>query len=223
VCVTPLSLTTRNSSLARLCPSVSPQIPRIGDCLRVNVDGRGNTAVGAGSIESGDGGNDNTAVGFLAGNDITGSSNTCLGHSNGSNLIDSEGNIYIGAQVQPGATNELEFIRIGDDTAFGFPYDTFIAGIFDRDVDAGTFAFVLVDDSGKLGTNAVDANGNKVAVPTPKVTLNDFLNAQKRVAELEDTVARLAATVKEQAAQIQKVSAQVEVNKPTPRVVLNKP
>ncbi len=119
-----------------------------------------------------------------------------MGHSTGSNLIDSEGNIYIGAQVQPGATNELEFIRIGDDTAFGFPYDTFIAGIFDRDVDAGTFAFVLVDDTGKLGTNAVDANGNKVAVPTPKVTLNDFLNAQKRVAELEDTVARLAATVK---------------------------
>lgn len=94
-----------------------------------------------------------------------------MGHSTGSNLIDSEGNIYIGAQVQPGATNELEFIRIGDDTAFGFPYDTFIAGIFDRDVDAGTFAFVLVDDTGKLGTNAVDANGNKVAVPTPKVTL----------------------------------------------------
>jgi hypothetical protein len=67
---------------------------------------------------------------------------------------------------------------------------------------------------GSWGTNAVDANGNKVAVPTPKVTLNDFLNAQKRVAELGDTVARLAATVKEQPAQIQKVSAQVEVNKP---------
>ncbi len=34
--------------------------------------------------------------------------------------------------------------------------------------------------------------------------LNDFLNAQKRVAELERTVARLAGMVKEQAAQIQK-------------------
>ena len=82
---------------------------------------------------------------------------------------------------------------------------------------------MLVDDTGKLGTHAVDANGNKVAVPTPKVTLNDFLNALKRVAELEDTVARLAATVKEQAAQIQKVSAQVEVNKPAPQLVVNKP
>jgi hypothetical protein len=100
--------------LARLCPSVSPQIPRISDCLRVNVDGRENTALGADAIESGDGRNDNTAVGFLAGNDITGSSNTCFGHSTGSNLKDSEGNIYIGAQVQPSATNELEFIRIGD-------------------------------------------------------------------------------------------------------------
>jgi hypothetical protein len=40
---------------------------------------------------------------------------------------------------------------------------------------------------------------------------------------LEDTVARLAATVKEQAAQIQKVSAQVEVNKPAPQLVVNKP
>ena len=118
MCVTPLSLTTRNSSLARLCPSVSPQIPWIGDCLRANFDGRENTAVGAGAIESGDGGNDNTAVGFLAGNDIIGNLNTCLGHSAGSNLIDGEGNIYIGAQVQPGATNELEFIRIGDDTGF---------------------------------------------------------------------------------------------------------
>jgi probable HAF family extracellular repeat protein len=47
--------------------------------------------------------------------------------------------------------------------------------------------------------------------------LNNFLNAQERVAELEGTIARLAGMLKEQAAQIQKVSAQVEVNKPAPR------
>jgi uncharacterized coiled-coil protein SlyX len=62
------------------------------------------------------------------------------------------------------------------------------------------------------GSNLIDGEGNK-----------RLLNAQKRVAELEDTVARLAATVKEQAAQIQKVSAQVEVNKPAPQLVVNKP
>jgi hypothetical protein len=95
-----------------------------GFALQANVDGTRNTAVGAGAIESGDGGNDNTAVGEIAGINITGNSNTCLGSSAGSNLIGGEGNIYIGAQVQAGGTGEFEFIRIGNDTAFTFPYDT---------------------------------------------------------------------------------------------------
>ena len=68
----------------------------------------------------------------------TGSSNTALGDEAGTNLVDGEGNIYIGAQVQAGAPTEAEFIRIGNDTAFTFPYDTFIAGIFNRPVDVGT-------------------------------------------------------------------------------------
>ena len=125
-----------------------------GFALQANVDGTRNTAVGAGAIESGDGGNDNTAVGEIAGFNITGNSNTCLGSSAGSNLAGGEGNIYIGAQVQAGGTGEFEFIRIGDDTAFTFPYDTFIAGIFNRDVSVGTATFVFVDGNGKLGTNA---------------------------------------------------------------------
>ena len=75
-------------------------------------------------MQLGNGGNDNTAVGEIAGVNISGNSNTCLGHSAGSNLIDGEGNIYIGAQVQASGTDEFSFIRIGDDTAFTFPYDT---------------------------------------------------------------------------------------------------
>ena len=192
-----------------------------GFALRANVDGTRNTAVGAGAIESGDGGNDNTAVGELAGNSITGNSNTCLGSGTGSNLISGEGNIYIGAQVQAGGTTEFEFIRIGDDTAFSFPYDTYIAGIFNRTVDAGTARFVFVDNTGKVATELVDAAGNKVA--TPQAMLNESRNQQKRIAELEGTVERLAAMVKEQAAQIQKVSAQLEVSKSAPQVVVNKP
>ena len=199
-----------------------------GFALQANVDGTENTAVGAGAMESADGGNDNTAVGFLAGNGITGNSNTCLGHSAGSNLIGGEGNIYIGAQVQAGGTGEFEKIRIGDDTAFNFQYDTFIAGIFDRDVDVGTAAFVFIDINGKLGTNRIDAAGNKVA--TPQAMLNESRNQQKRIAELEATVERqqkgmevLTAQLKEQAAQIQKVSTQLEVNKSAPHVVANKP
>src|SRR5262249_7192269 len=67
--------------------------------------------------------------------------------------------------------------------------------------------------------------------------LNEFLKEHKTVqeqgktvqeqggtiAELKKEIATLTATVKEQAAQIQKVSAQIEVNKPAPQVVVNKP
>src|SRR3989440_3913771 len=60
--------------------------------------------------------------------------------------------------------------------------------------------------------------------------LNEFLKEHKKVQNLETTVAQqakgmevLTAQLKEQAAQIQKVSAQVEVNKPAPQVVTNKP
>ncbi len=193
-----------------------------GFALQHNVDVTENTAVGAGALESGDGGNDNIAVGVLAGNNITGNSNTCLGSSAGSNLIGGEGNIYIGAQVQAGIPGELEIIRIGNDTAFMFPYDTFIAGIFNRGVDMGTAQLVYADTNGKIGTVLVNANGNKVPFK-PQAMLDESRNQQKRIAELEGTVERLAGMVKEQATQIQKVSAELEVSKPAPHVVVNKP
>ncbi len=60
--------------------------------------------------------------------------------------------------------------------------------------------------------------------------LNEFLKEHKAFAEeqgkvkkLEAGLAGLLATVKEQAAQIEKVSAQVQMSKPAPRVVANKP
>ena len=173
-------------------------------------------------------GSQNTAIGDDALLLSTADSNTAVGAKAGSNLITGEGNIYIGAQVDAGATNELEFIRIGNDTAFTSPYDTFIAGIFSRSVAMATAAFVFVDDTGKLGTVLVDAAGNKVA--TPQAMLNESLKQQKRIAELEATVERqqkgmevLTAQLKEQDARIQRVSAQLEVSKPAPKVVVNKP
>ena len=75
----------------------------------------------------------------------------------------------------------------------------------------------------KVGTNLVDANGNRVRPFKPQAMLNESLKQQQRIAELENTVARLAATVQEQAAQIQKVSAQLEMSKPVAKVVVNKP
>ena len=56
-------------------------------------------------------------------------------------------------QCSAGDPTESEFIRIGDDTAFTFPYDTFIAGIFriGRLMLAPTAVPVFVDDNWKAG------------------------------------------------------------------------
>jgi hypothetical protein len=192
-----------------------------GFALFSNFDGSQNNAFGDLALTDNVSGSFNTAMGDDALLSCTGNSNTALGDEAGANVGAGEGNIYIGAGVPAGSSGEFEFIRIGNDTAFTFPYDTFIAGIFNRDVSLATAVAVFVDDTGKLGTNLVDANGNKVA--TPQAMLNESRNQQKRIAELESTVARLAGMVKEQAAQIQKVSAQLEVSKPAPQVVANKP
>ena len=60
--------------------------------------------------------------------------------------------------------------------------------------------------------------------------LNEFLKEHKKVEEQQASISQLksemqtmVAQLKEQAAQIQKVSAQLEVNKPAPQVVTNKP
>jgi methyl-accepting chemotaxis protein len=78
-----------------------------------------------------------------------------------------------------------------------------------------------------------DKNGEVYTVRYEAVNamlLNEFLKEHKRVEEQQASISQLksemqtmVAQVKEQAAQIQKVSAQVEVNKPAPRVVVNKP
>src|SRR5882724_9872861 len=191
-----------------------------------NVDGFQNNAMGDLALFSNTSGGFNTAVGDDALFSVTtGNSNTALGDEAGTNLVDGEGNIYIGAQVNQGGTGvsdgEMEIIRIGNDTAFAFPYDTFIAGIFNRGVDLGTAQLVYADTNGKIGTVLVDANGNKVPFK-PQAMLDESRNQQKRIAELEGTVERLAAMVKEQAAQIQKVSARVEMNAPGTKVANNR-
>ena len=188
--------------------------------LEANVDGTQNNALGDLALTSNVSGNFNTGIGDDALFNCTGNSNTALGDEAGNSVAGGEGNIYIGAQVT-GVAGEFEFIRIGNDTAFTFPYDTYIAGIFNRSVALATAQLVYADDTGKLGTVLVNAAGNKVA--TPQAMLNESRNQQKRIAELEGTVERLAAMVKEQGAQIQKVSAQLEVNKPAAKVVVNKP
>jgi hypothetical protein len=79
----------------------------------------------------------------------------------------------------------------------------------------------------------LDANGEINTVRFQQISmlmLNEFLKEHKKVEEQQASITQLksemqtmVAQLKDQAAQIQKVSAQLEVNKPAPQVVINKP
>ncbi len=190
------------------------------DALHECTIGDSNVAMGDEAGNSILDGSNNVCIGAGAGDDIVGGdTNTVLGDGAGVGLISGDQNVYIGAGVSAGADNEIRFIRIGD-TGFT-DFDCFIAGIFGREIDAGTAVIVGIDANQKLGTVPVTANGKTVPFK-PQAMLDESLRQQKRIAELEGTVERLTAMVKEQGAQIQKVSAQLELHKAAPRTVSNK-
>jgi hypothetical protein len=165
-----------------------------------NVDGAGNTALGAFSAVANDTGDFNTALGngALFGN-TSGTSNIAIGFIAGGLITTASGVICIGN----GGGNVSD--------------SCFIGHIQNRPVAAGGNPhFVLVDDTGKLGTAAVDANGNTIEGLQPQAML-------RKIEELQAMVAQLTTQLKDQAAQIQKVSAQLEVNKPAAKVVFSNP
>ena len=87
---------------------------------------------------------------------------------------------------------------------------------------------LVAEDVEKVNPDLVarDEQGKPYSVRYEAVNamlLNEFLKEHKKVEDLEATVASLVATVKKQAAQIQKVSAELEVSRPAPQVVVNKP
>jgi hypothetical protein len=87
---------------------------------------------------------------------------------------------------------------------------------------------LIAEEVAKVNPDLVvrDKKGEVLAVnyyAANTMLLNEFLKEHRTVQELKKEIAALTATVKEQAAQIQKVSAQLEVNKPAPQVVANKP
>jgi len=122
---------------------------------------------------------------------------------------------------------------------------------YKKEIDpAGTPQFGLVaEDVEKVNPDLVvrDKEGKPYTVRYDQVNsmlLNEFLKAHRKIEEQQATIMQLnsgaakqegtisqlkrgmevfAATLEEQAAQIEKVSAQIEMSKPTPKVVLNKP
>jgi len=190
------------------------------DALTTNTTGSLNVAVGGIALRDNEG-NGNTAIGVGALFQATGNFNTAVGRLAGQGITTGNNIIAIGLQVD------------GVSTAFGEVDDScYIDNIFGADVDLGTVTIVGVDADGKLGTNAVDAAGNRVPVASlvggqHQAMLNRQVETlQATIAELKSTIAQqkngmdaLTAQLKEQAAQIQRVSAQLEVKKPAPKVV----
>ena len=95
-------------------------------------------------------------------------------------------------------------------------------GLVAEDVEKVNPDLIARDREGKVYTVRYDQ--------VNAMLLNEFLKEHKKVeqqqasiAELKNEVQTVVAQLKEQAAQIQKVSAQVEMSKPAPQVVANKP
>jgi hypothetical protein len=100
----------------------------------------------------------------------------------------------------------------------------------------GTLCYGLVaEDVAQVDPHLVvrDKDGQPQTVRYEQINamlLNEFLKEHKKVEEQQASIGQLksemqtmVAQLREQAAQIQKVSAQLEVNKPAPQVVTNKP
>jgi hypothetical protein len=185
------------------------------DALIANTIGINNAAYGIRSMESNISGTNNTAIGNLALDLSNGDDNVALGRAAGSGITTASNNIIIGHGS-------------GVHSRFGQEDNVcYIENIYGANVNnmGGVARTVIVDPDGRLGTVAVAAGGNPVnpkgvrpqAIPDGQAMLN------RKVEALEVTVAELREQLKEQAAQIQKVSAQLEVSKPAPQVVVNKP
>jgi trimeric autotransporter adhesin len=105
-----------------------------------------------------------------------------------------------------------------------------------KDDTSGSPQFgLLAEDVAKVNPDLVslDTDGKPLSVAYDAVNvmlLNEFLKEHKKVeaqqasiSQLKSEMETMVAQLKEQAAQIQKVSAQLEVSKPAPQVVTNKP
>jgi len=211
----------------------------------LNLSGTRNTAVGTNALVNNMIASENNAVGFFAlyNNDSSGggfaSANNAFGAFALANNIDGAFNSAFGASALGGVTtgalntalggfagfdidvgnniNVIGLAQSGVSTTNGeVDNSTYISNIIGAGVDAGTARVVFVDQDGKLGTTALPNTGN-LPSGQPQAMLNG------KVKELQATVAQQQKQIEALTAGLQKVSAQLEVSKPAPQVVTNKP
>jgi uncharacterized coiled-coil protein SlyX len=173
-----------------------------------NGSGSFNNAFGTDALFSNVDGIANSAFGDAALENSTGVFNTALGASAGTDITVGN-NINVIGTLQSGIDSDLGEVD----------NSTYISNIFDQPVSSLDATLVFIDSSGKLGT-VVD--GNKVPVSSLIGTQKQAMSNRK-IEELQATVARQQKQIDALTAGLQKVSAQLEVSKPAPQVVTNKP
>jgi hypothetical protein len=179
------------------------------EALESNVDGGGNNAFGDLALFGNASGSGNTAIGDGALLNSTGDENVGVGQGAGGGITTGSNIIAIGAGMS------------GVSTVFGEVNDScYIGNIYGAEISEFA-AVVLVDADGKVGTGAVDANGNKVTLPGPQTMLNELHKQQNRIAELEATVTQQQKQIQALTAGLQKVSAQNEMSERTPQIADN--
>ena len=203
--------------------------------------GSNNTCIGAGAGVGIDIGSDIIAIGTPAAGIFANFGPTCfIGGINeptgdpGSTvavLIDSNNNLGTSAStrrvkhdIKP-MDKASEVILALKPVTFKYNYDvknTPCFGLVAEDVAEVDRDLVVLDKEGRPKTVRYEQ--------VNAMLLNEFLKEHKKVEEQQASISQLkgemqtmVAQLKEQAAQIQKVSAQLEVNKPAPQVVANKP
>jgi hypothetical protein len=196
------------------------------EALTANVDGVNNVALGTLALAGNTSGNNNTAIGNLAlENSVSTSNHVCVGRLAGSGLTTANNNIIIGHHD-------------GVHSRFGQEDNVcYIGNIWGANVDDtnGIARLVLVDPDGRLGTVAVPVGGNPGKSPKgvqppaiPDAANQAMLNLKVQklratVTQQQQQIEILTAQLNENTALIQKANAQLEMNKPAPKVVVNKP
>ena len=214
------------------------------DALVFNDSGGSNTATGYFALMNNTTGGSNTAIGWeaLTAN-IGGSTNTAVGNQALQNNVGNSDNVAIGSMAGSGITSVDNNIIIGHHSGvhsvFGQESNRcFIDNISGAPVSAATAAIVMVDSDGRLGTVTAEGPGSPKGVkpqaipdPAKQAMLNlkvENLRAtvalqQQQIALQQQQIEMLTTQLKENTAQIQKANAQREMDKPTAKVVVNKP
>jgi trimeric autotransporter adhesin len=214
------------------------------DALRNNVDGSFNVAVGD---EAGTGlgasVNNCIAIGAPGDGPFAVLDNTCfIGSIFGEPVSDpgSQVPVYVDQFNNVGVFNtssrklkhDIQPMNKSSETLYQFKPVTFK---YNSDWKGTTQYGLIAEEVAEVDPQLVvrGRDGEIMAVHYEQINnmlLNEFLKEHKKVEELQATVAQqqkgmevLTAQLKEQAAQIQKVSTQLEVSKPAPQVVVNKP